>query len=67
MRSAECGVMRCVFYSTFRNPNSTLEGRNSEFRILLHPIIDFEIWNATKFLFVIRDQNAVYRKDMRGD
>jgi len=33
---------------------------------LFQPNINFEIWNATEFLFVIRDQNAGYRKDMRG-
>ena len=34
---------------------------------LFRPIIDFEIRNATKFLFVVGNQNAVYRESMRGD
>jgi hypothetical protein len=52
-------VNRQNLYASLNIPNNN--------RGLFRPIIDFEIWNATQFLFIIGNQNAVSRKGMRGD
>ena len=59
-------IPRIVSQAAHSQQQIPAAGHGGHFNILLHPIIDFKIWNATKFIFVIRDQNAVYRKGMRG-